>query len=61
MPVDLNIDEIRILRALLIGDQQNVKGLSQATRERIVLKLHTALESANEEAISAHCSTDRVQ
>jgi hypothetical protein len=61
MLVDLNCDEIRILRALLIGDQQSAKGLSQAMRERIVLRLHAALELANEESIFEHLSNDRAQ
>jgi hypothetical protein len=60
MLVDLNSDEIRILRALLICDQQNVKRLPQVMRERIVLKLHAALERVIDECISEHSSFDRV-
>jgi hypothetical protein len=60
MLVDLNSDELQILRALLICDRQNVKGLPQIMREGIVLKLHAALEQVNEESISEHSSFYRV-
>jgi hypothetical protein len=61
MIVDLTDDEIRIVRALLIGDQLSVREISQTTRERIVLKLHFALEQANSEDILEPVSIGRVQ
>ena len=42
MIVNLTDEEIRILRSLLIG--REVSTIPQTTRQRIVLKLHAALE-----------------
>ena len=61
MIVDLTEEEIRILRALLIGREPKPESLSQFTRERLVLKLHAALEEALGNDTSEHSSTVQIQ
>ena len=61
MIVDLTEEEIRILRAVLIGKGPKAEILSQITRERIVLKLHAALEESLGNDASEHSSTSQVQ
>jgi hypothetical protein len=50
MTVHLTEEEIIILRGLVLGHQKPLE-LMQCTRERIVLKLHEALEEMREEEI----------
>jgi len=44
LTVSLTEQEVKILRALLMANQQMIEPLPQTIRERIVLKLHAALE-----------------
>ena len=52
MYIDFTHDEIVALRSCLIGDRVSTAALSQDTRERLVLKLHFALEQTTGDEVS---------
>ena len=61
MIVDLTDEEIRVLRALLIYDSRSIEDLSEIMRQRIVLKLHAALEQILAGEAVGQDSVTRVQ